>query len=131
MEVRMETQGRIRHHEDLQAWRYAIVLAKQIYQLTLRLPQVERYGLAAQLRDAAVSIPANLAEGAARGSTRDFARFVAIAQGSLAELDTHLVLVHELYGISVEAALSGQVVSLRRMLIRLRAALIARSTKRI
>ena len=125
----MGAQGKARHHEDLEAWKSAIALAKLVYQLTLRLPRVEHYGLAAQLRDTAVSIPANLAEGAARGSTRDFARFVAIAQGSLAEMETHLVLVHELYGITADPDVLARVISLRRMLIALRSALIARAEK--
>ena len=125
----MGAHGRARHHEDLEVWKSAIVLAKLVYQLTLRLPRVEHYGLAAQLRDTAVSIPANLAEGAARGSTRDFARFVSIAQGSLAEMETHLVLVRELYGIAPDSDVTAGVISLRRMLIALRSALIARAKK--
>lgn len=126
----MTTHGRVRHHEDLEAWKAAIALAKGTYRLASRLPHIEQYGLCAQLRGAATSIPANLAEGAARGSTRDFARFVSIAQGSLAELETHLVLVWELYGVASDSALRGQIVSLRRMLIALRAALVARSVRR-
>ncbi len=125
----MSAHGGPRHHEDLEAWKSAILLAKLVYQLTLRLPRVEHYGLAAQLRDTAVSIPANLAEGAARGSTRDFARFVSIAQGSLAEMETHLVLVRELYGIAPDSEVAARVISLRRMLIALRSALIARAKK--
>lgn len=101
-------------------------LAKNIYRFTLKLPKVEQYGLAAQLRNASTSIAANLAEGAARGSSRDFARFVSMAQGSLAELDTYLRLVEELYGIERPPALVAQVVAIRSMLIRLRTALIAR-----
>ncbi len=126
----MTTHGRVRHHEDLEAWKVAIALAKGIHRLASRLPQIEQYGLCAQLRGAATSIPANLAEGAARGSTRDFTRFVSIAQGSLAELETHLVLAWELYGVASDSTLRGRIVSLRRMLIALRAALVARSVRR-
>jgi carbamoyl-phosphate synthase large subunit len=125
----MSAHGGPKHHEDLEAWKSAIALAKLVYGLTLRLPRVEHYGLAAQLRDTAVSIPANLAEGAARGSTREFARFVSIAQGSLAEMETHLVLVRELYGIAPDSDVTARVISLRRMLIALRSALIARAQK--
>ena len=125
----MSAHGGPRHHEDLEAWKSAIALAKLVYELALRLPRVEHYGLAAQLRDTAVSIPANLAKGAARGSTRDFARFVSIAQGSLAEMETQLVLVRELYGIAPDSEVTARVISLRRMLIALRSALIARAKK--
>jgi four helix bundle protein len=57
---------RTRHHEDLRVWKAAMDLAKNIYRFTLKLPKVEQYGLAAQLRNASTSIAANLAEGAAR-----------------------------------------------------------------
>jgi four helix bundle protein len=124
MEVRNATA---RHHEDLRVWKAALRLAKDVYRFTAKLPAVERYGLAAQLRTASTSIAANLAEGAARGSPRDFARIVSIAQGSVAEVDTYLRLVEELYGIPREASITAELTSIRSMLIRLRAALIARS----
>lgn len=115
-----------RHHEDLQVWKCGIAVAKQVYQHSAGLPASEQFGLTGQLRRAAVSIPANIAEGAARGSSREFARFISIAQGSLAELETHLILVRELYDLQCDAALGQNIISLRRMLIRLRASLVAR-----
>jgi four helix bundle protein len=84
-------------------------LTEKVYALTEELPRDERFGLIAQLRRAAVSIPSNVAEGHARGSTRDFARFIAIARGSLAELETQLHLVHRLnmvYAVQVEPVLA-------------------------
>jgi four helix bundle protein len=125
MEVCMEDE-KILHHKELRVWRAAIGLAKDVYRHTHLLPAAEQYGLCSQLRRAVVSIPANIAEGAARGSSRDFARFVAIAQGSLAELETHLLLVQELYSVETTPSLSAQIVSIRRMLIRLRNTLIAK-----
>jgi four helix bundle protein len=109
-----------RHHEDLLVWQRGIALAKDVYRFTARLPVDERFGLAIQMRRCAASVPANIAEGAARGGAREFCRYVSIAQGSLAELDTHLVLARELYSVQMPTDLREQIISLRRMLIRLR-----------
>jgi four helix bundle protein len=115
-----------RHHGQLKVWTCGIDLAKSVYRYASQLPLQERYGLTAQLRRAATSIPANIAEGAARGSTREFARFISISQGSLAELETHLVLAHELYELPQDESLMRDIVILRRMLIRLRESLVRR-----
>jgi four helix bundle protein len=117
---RCQLKSSTRHHEDLVVWQRGIALAKDAYQFTAHLPADERFGLGIQIRRCAVSVPANIAEGAARGHTREFCRYVSIAQGSLAELDTHLVLARELYSLQIPTELSAQIVSLRRMLIRLR-----------
>ena len=109
-----------RTHEDLEVWRCSILVVKGVYLLSAQLPPHEMFGLTNQLRRAAVSIPANIAEGAARGYTKDFLRFLGVAQGSLAELQTHLVLVKEIYQIYADDQLTRRLVSLRRMLIRLR-----------
>ena len=74
-------------------------LAEGVYRLSHGFPKHETYGLGSQVQRAAVSIPANIAEGHAMGSTKDFLRFLAIAQGSLAELETHLMLAERInYG---------------------------------
>jgi len=82
----------MRDHRDLEVWQRAMDLAVDIYHATEGLPPAERYGLCAQIRRAAVSIPSNIAEGAARRTTRDFLAFVHIARGSLAELETQMLL---------------------------------------
>jgi len=77
-----------RPHEGLEVWRDAMDLVEAIYRFSAQFPDNERFGLTSQLRRAAVSIPSNVAEGAARRSTRDYLRFLSIARGSLSELDT-------------------------------------------
>ena len=82
----------IESYRDLEVWKSGIDLCVSAYQLTRLLPADERFGLVVQIRRAATSIPANIAEGHARTSTKEFARFVAIALGSLAELETHVIV---------------------------------------
>ena len=79
-------------HEQLEAWKTAMQLARSVYQLTACFPIEERFCLAQQMRRAAVSIPSNIAEGAGRNGNKEFLNFLGIARGSLAELDTQLQL---------------------------------------
>jgi four helix bundle protein len=85
-----------RPHEKLDVWQDAMTLVEMIYRLTAAFPDNERFGLVAQMRRACVSIPSNLAEGAARRSTLDYVRFLSIARGSLAELDTQIQIATRL-----------------------------------
>lgn len=86
----------IRNYRDLLVWQKAMSLVEEVYQLTSRFPSDERLGLVAQLRRAAVSIPSNIAEGQARKSTREFVQSISLAEGSLAEVDTQLLLSERL-----------------------------------
>ena len=88
---------KITTHRDLLAWQRAILLVRTVYAVTERFPKRERFELSKQIRRAAVSVPSNIAEGAARASRREFARFVGIARGSLSELETQLI-VSEMLG---------------------------------
>lgn len=81
-----------RAHKKLDVWKMSIDLAKTIYDVTGKYPREERYGIVNQMRRAATSVPANIAEGAARRSKKEFAQFLSIAGGSLSELDTYLEL---------------------------------------
>jgi four helix bundle protein len=81
-----------RSYRELVAWQKAMALAEQTYLLAQKLPERERFGLWSQMTRAATSIPANLAEGHGRQGQREFANFVSIARGSLAELETFLTL---------------------------------------
>jgi four helix bundle protein len=78
------------------AWQQAIELVEMIYSETRTFPKEEMFGLAAQMRRAAVSVPANIAEGAARTGTRELVRFLSIAAASLSELDTHIEISRRL-----------------------------------
>ena len=84
------------HFRELEVWQLAMKLAKTVYHLTRTFPSAERFGLASQLQRSAVSVPSNIAEGNGRGGTREYQRFVSIAQGSIAELQTQLILADEL-----------------------------------
>ncbi|MFU8858672.1 MAG: four helix bundle protein [Deferrisomatales bacterium] len=79
-------------HKRLEVWKLGMELCRDIYDLSARLPDAERYGLSAQMKRAAVSVPSNIAEGAARTTGKEFMHFLSIAQGSLSELDTQLEL---------------------------------------
>jgi len=91
----MEEKKPSRNYRDLVVWQDSIQLAKTIYKLTERFPKHETYALADQIRRALVSVPSNIAEGQARKAPGDFRRFLHIALGSLAEVDTQLVLAQE------------------------------------
>ena len=83
-------------YRELKVWQVGMQLAKEIYLLTGTFPKSETYGLSSQVQRSATSVPANLAEGHAKNSTKDFLRHISIAQGSLAETETHLLLAESL-----------------------------------
>ena len=83
-------------YRDLIAWNKAMDLVAEVYRVTACMPEAERFGLTSQLRRAAVSVPSVLAEGHARGSTKEFVRYVAMAMGSLAEIETQLLICMKL-----------------------------------
>lgn len=85
-----------RKYQRLVVWQKSMDLVSDIYQTTEAIPDIERFGLTAQMRRAAVSIPSNIAEGAGRNSDKDFVRFLNIAGGSLQELETQLLLAAKL-----------------------------------
>ena len=86
----------MRRHHELQVWQEAIDLVEEAYRLTGAFPREELYGLAGQMRRAAVSVPGNIAEGAARQSEREFLQFLIIARGSLSELETPVLIAEKL-----------------------------------
>ena len=110
-------------HCDLVAWQEAMKLVEAVYRDTEPFPQKETYGLTAQMRRAAVSIPSNLAEGAARNSRKEFAQFVGISCGSLAELETQLMLAISLGYLKPDAQCVGQVTFVGKLVRSLRRSL--------
>jgi four helix bundle protein len=114
-------------HKRLDAWKLSMELVLDIYRVTAKLPADERYGLVAQMRSAAVSVPSNIAEGAARHTKREFANFLHVAQASLSELDTQLEVAVRLNYLTpdevalalggmqrIDKMLTGLIKSLRR-----------------
>jgi four helix bundle protein len=79
---------------DLTVWQLGMQLTEQVYRSTADFPKSETYGLSSQMRRSAVSIPSNIAEGQGRDSTREFLHFLAIAFGSICELETQLILAN-------------------------------------
>jgi four helix bundle protein len=85
-----------RNHRDLLVWQKSIELVTDIYSLSSHFPKSEQFALTSQLRRAAISVPANIAEGAARKSSKEYLQFLSIASGSLSELDTLVMLCERL-----------------------------------
>jgi len=83
-------------HKELKIWKESMDLVIEIYEMTNSFPSDERFGLISQMRRSALSIPSNIAEGAGRNSSKDFARFLAIAKGSCSELETQLEVSYRL-----------------------------------
>ncbi len=103
-------------HRNLLVWQSGMALAKQVYVLIKSFPKEERFGLYSQMSRTAVSIPSNIAEGASRRSAIDFAHFLGIARGLLAELDTQLELAMSFGFLTYDASLQGEVVGLGKQL---------------
>ncbi|HEX8072953.1 MAG TPA: four helix bundle protein [Pyrinomonadaceae bacterium] len=111
-------KGSIKSHRDLIVWQRAMDLVVAAYHVSKTFPREEAYGLTSQLRRAAISIPANIAEGQGRRLTKEFQQFLAHARGSLLELDTHLELALRLSYLNIEqhTALHARVAEVGRLL---------------
>jgi four helix bundle protein len=121
----------IRSHRDLIVWQKAMDLVDAVYDHAQRFPRRENFALIPQITRAAVSVPANIAEGQARSTARDFANFLVIAKGSLAEIDTMLtVAVRRSYIGEAEAAQAfGLITEISKMLTSLRSRIRATEPK--
>ena len=108
----------LKHHRHLAVWQKAMALAEEVFRVSRSLPATERFGMTQQMRSAAISIPANIAEGKGRTQPRDFARFISIARGSAYELDTYFVLAQRCRYLSTEALapMEEKLDEIRRML---------------
>jgi len=87
----------MRNFRKLEVWAEAVELVKEVYHISEKLPKDQKFGLTSQMRRAAISIPANIAEGACRRTAIDFARFLDIAMGSSFELETYIELIDKVY----------------------------------
>jgi len=113
--------------QRFRVWKEAVDLVVNFYRLSTALPLEERFGLTSQIRRAATSVPANIAEGFGRWNARDFARFLAIASGSLRELETHLIIASRLGYVTGESARPAlqKINEIGKMLYRMRLRVIA------
>ena len=111
----------MRSYRELMVWQKSYALALAVYQATRAFPRSELFGLTSQLRRAAVSVPANIAEGYCRRSRPDYLRFLSISQGSIGEIDTLLSLARDLSYLDAATGqqLAGVVDEIGKMLTRL------------
>ena len=109
----------MRPHEKLDVWKKSIGMVTAVYEATKTFPSDERFGLVSQIRRAGVSIAANIAEGAARQSDKEFCQFLSIAQGSASELETELLISRNLGYVGAEEyeRLISEVNTIARMMI--------------
>jgi len=121
----------VKSYRELTVWQKSYAFVLEVYRETGAFPRSELFGLTSQLRRAAVSVPANIAEGYCRDTRADYVRFLTIAQGSVGELDTLLSLAHDLAYLDDATAqqLTGLLAEVRRMLTRLVQSLRASSSR--
>ena len=109
-------KANIKTHKDLDVWKKSMDLVEEVYRFTQGFPDREKYGLINQARRCAVSVSSNIAEGAARNTDKEFVQFCYIALGSLAELETQLLIAERLKYYESTNILDN-VIEIRRMLL--------------
>jgi len=117
-----------RNHRNLKAWQQAMELVTAVYSTTSSFPSAEKFGLSGQLQRAAVSVPANIAEGFARSGTKELLHFLSIAAGSLSELDTLIELAARLGYLNNAEELNGKVDEVSGLLMGLSASIKRRAS---
>jgi len=106
----------MKDHKELDVWKEGIEIVTSVYSLTSSFPKEEMYGLANQMRRSAVSIPSNIAEGAARQTVKEFVHFLHVSLGSAAELETQLIIAEKLNFMKKEDLLHERIVVVQKML---------------
>jgi four helix bundle protein len=106
-------------HKDLEAWKESMLLVEEVYRVSSAFPKQEVYGLTSQVRRAAVSVPSNLSEGAARNGNKEYINFLGISLGSLAEVETQLIIASRL-GYADISPLLPKIQKTRALLLALR-----------
>jgi len=109
----------MKSHQDLTVYQKSLDLVEEIYKLTQTFPSEEKFGITSQIRRAAVSVPSNIAEGAARKGGKEFSRFLYISLGSLAEIETLLTISNRLKFSSEDPLIVEEIIHIRRMLLKL------------
>jgi four helix bundle protein len=109
----------MKSHNDLRVYKESMDLVIEIYKITNSFPDSEKFGLTSQIRRAAVSIPSNIAEGAARESKKEFKRFLYISLGSASELETQIEISNRLSFIDDSKTVNDKIYFIKRMIIKL------------
>jgi four helix bundle protein len=117
-------------HKDLDVWKKSMDLVANIYRMTRQFPSDEQFGLTSQIRRSAISIPSNIAEGAARNSDKEFKQFLFIALGSAAEFETQLLIAEKLQYLDSASVLQAEISDIRKMLTGLISYVTKRKTMR-
>ncbi len=115
--------GKVKDYKELDVWQRSVNLAVSVYGILGQFPVEERFGLADQLRRSVISVASNIAEGAGRQGNREFCQFLSIAAGSIAELETQLIIAQKLgFAVDIDLLLA-EVVIIRKQLNSLQKAL--------
>jgi four helix bundle protein len=104
-------------HKDLNVWKKSMELVSNIYRITKGFPHEEQFGLSSQMRRSAISIPSNIAEGAARNSAKEYKQFLYISLGSIAEIETQLDIAERLGYLANENEFNKDIIEIRKMLL--------------
>jgi four helix bundle protein len=104
-------------HKDLDVWKKSMDLVVKVYQITQLFPDTEKYGLTSQMRRAAISIPSNIAEGAARKGDKELQQFLYISIGSLSELETQYLIALRLAFVEKVVVLEKQLIEVKKLLL--------------
>lgn len=102
-------------HKDLEVWKKSLELVTEIYKITENFPEKEKFGLTLQIRRSAVSVPSNIAEGAARNTKKEFIQFLYIALGTLSELETQLIISINIGYLNQSDDIFVQIIEIRKM----------------
>ena len=104
------------NHKDLDAWKKAVDFVTLIYKITSSFPDGEKFGLTSQIRRASVSVPSNIAEGAAKNSDKEFIHFLYIALGSTSEIETQLIISQNLGFIKNVDNIQSELTEIRKLI---------------
>lgn len=113
----MARNSLMKTHKDLDVWNKAIDFVSEIYSITKTFPGDERYGIVAQIRRSAISIPSNIAEGSARSSKKEFIQFLYIALGSASELHTQIIISKNLGYLNESTDIIEKIEDIQKMLM--------------